>query len=359
MNDPLPFSPPRLFVLCEEYVFKHFDRYIPELPKVNQDIKERLWRYALLEHLVDDQRLPFFLDAHPTKELDLCGCDRITDASITHHISKRYTNLQGINLSFCINISHEGIKALVQQCTGLLTISLSNTNINDQALLNIASALPNLKSLSLAGCQHISDVGLQKLLSKSSDHLLHLDISHCKTLTNTTIKAIASLSQLLHLDMSWCSDTITESAIQKIAKGCHKLQYLGVADSKISDSVIQKLLSGCKIGTLDVSFCIGLFQSEKTVKHLSNVSRLNASGCSISEPILIKILELVPELRELDVSYNDLLKEQWILNLINTPKLASNLKVLNVNFCKCITSKTIQSLLQVRSNLSVYSYCPQ
>jgi len=358
MNEPLPFSPPRLFKLCEEYVFKHFDRYIQEIPRVNQDIKERLWKYALLEHLIDDQRLPYFLDAHSSRDIDLCGCDKITDASIIH-ITKKNPNLQIINLSFCVNITHEGIKALVQQCSSLNTISLSHTNINDQALLHIASSLPNqLKSLSLAGCQHISDASLQKLLSKCAD-LQYLDISHSKAISSSSIKAVASLSSLLHFDMSWCSDSISESAIQKGVKGCHKLQYLGVADSKISDSVVQKILQGSKLGTLDVSFCTGLFQSDKTVKYLINTTRLNAAGCNISETTLIKLLEACPELRELDVSHNDLLKEQWMINLINTPKLSPNLKILHANFCKGVSAKVVQSLLQARSNVTVYSFSPQ
>lgn len=361
MNEPLPFTPPRLFVLCEDYVFNHFDRYIPDLPtKVNQDIKERLWKYALREHLVDDQRLPYFLEAHNNKvnELDLCGCDRITDASITQHITKRYPNLQTINLSFCTSISSEGIRTLVQHCPTITSLNLSNTPLTDPALLHIASSLPNLKYLSLAGCLHITDTAFIKFLSKCADHLLHLDISHCKSLTSNSIKSLSSLSQLLHLDMSWCSDSISENSVQKGVRSCHKLQYLGVADSKISDSVIQKILSGSKIGSLDVSFCTGLFQSDKTVKYLNNVSRLIAAGCNITETTVNKILENLPELRELDVSHNDLLREQWLLNLINTPKLAPNLKVLNVNFCKGITAKVVQSLLQARYNLTVYSFCP-
>jgi len=353
----LPSTPPRLFKLCEEYVFKHLDRYIQQIPKVNQDIKERLWKYALLEHLVDDYRLPFFLDTHSQRDLDLGGCEKITDNSLLH-IAKKYPSLQIINLSFCINITAEGIKALVHQCNSLHTISLCHCSISDQALFHIASSLPNLKSLSLSGCQHISDAAVQKLLAKCSD-LQYLDISHCKTLSSSSIKAVAGLSSLLHLDLSWCSDAISESSIQKLAKGCHKLQYLGVADSKISDSVLQKILQGCKLAALDVSFCTGLFQSDKTVKYLANITRLNAAGCNISESTAMKMLEAVPELRELDVSYNDLLKEQWLLNLTNTPKLAINLKVLNVNFCKSVTSKVIQALLQARFNLTVYSFCPQ
>jgi Leucine-rich repeat (LRR) protein len=123
--------------------------------------------------------------------------------------------------------------------------------------------------------------------------------------------------------------------------------------------VLQKILQGCKLASLDVSFCTGLFQADKTVKYLTNITRLNASGCTISESTLGKILETVVELRELDVSYNDVLKEQWLLNLINNANLAKNLRVLNVNHCKGISSKVVQALLQARVSLTVYAFCPQ
>jgi len=350
----LPISPPRLLNLCLDYVCGKFDKYAPQMFKVNKELKDKLWKFALMEHKIDDQRLPLFFDTYVSRDADLSGCDRITDASLTY-ISKKYPNLQTINLSFCINITADGVKTLVQNCPTLTTISLSHCTIGDPALILIATHLPNIKSLALSGCTNISDTGVSKIASKCQE-LQHLDVSHCKTLSSTSIKSIASsLSNLLHLDLSWCSDSITEGAIQKLAK-LHKLQYLGVADSKVTDSILHKLLSSCpKLISLDVSFVNGLFQSDKSLKYFTNITRLNASGCAINEPLLTKILDVAVDLQHLDVSYNDVLRESFITYLCSSAT-GSKLKSINVAYCKHINFKMAQQLQQARENTVVFFF---
>ncbi len=71
------------------------------------------------------------------------------------------------------------------------------------------------------------------------------------------------------------------------------------------DSVLHKIFQACtKLTSLDVSFCSNVFQNDKTLKYLGNIQRLAASGCNISEPTLVKLLESsAPDLRELDISF--------------------------------------------------------
>jgi hypothetical protein len=350
----LPVSPPRLLNLCLDYVCSKFDKYAPQMPSVTKELKDKLWRFALMEHKIDDQRLPLFFDTYVSRDADLSGCDRITDTSLTF-ISKKYPNFQNINLSFCVNITAEGVKTIAQNCTTLTTLSLSHCTIGDSALLCIASSLPNIKSLALTGCNNITDTGVSKIASKCQE-LQYLDISHCKSLTSTSVKAIASsLSNLQHLDISWLSDTVSDSSIQKLNK-LHKLQYLGIADSKVTDSILQKLLSNCtKLNSLDISFCTGLFQSDKALKYFTNVTRLNAPGTALTDAMLTKILEVAVDLQHLDVSYSDTLKDTFATNLINS-QLGSKLKTINVAYCKHINFKLAQQLQQAKENTVVYFF---
>lgn len=161
----LPTTPPRLLKLCLDYICGRFDKYAPQMSQVSKELKDKLWRFALMDHLVDDQRLPLFLDTYTSREADLSGCDRITDNSI-QLISKKYSSIQILNLSFCINITNEGIKTLVQGCTSLQTLTLSHCSIGDAALLSIASNLQGIKSLGLASCMNISDTGIAKVAQK-------------------------------------------------------------------------------------------------------------------------------------------------------------------------------------------------
>jgi hypothetical protein len=356
--DLLPsYNPPTLSKICLDYVCKNFDDLALKIPKLTKELKDKLWKFMVQEKLLNDHRLPRFFDNTPVREIDLSGCDKISDASIVY-LAKKFPSLQNANLSFCNLITQEGIRHLCSNCTQLQTINLYYCNVNDVALIHIANSLPTLKSLTIAGCNNITDAGISKLSQKCTE-LIYLDISHCKSISSSSIKSIcSSLSNLQHFDLSWCSDSINDSAVQKIAK-CHKLQHVGLADTpKVSDSLLQKIFQGCtKLVSLDISFCSNVFQSDKTLKHLSGVQRLIASGCNISEATLGKILEsAAPDLRELDISYNDVIKEQWLQNMIANPAYAKNLRVLNVNFCKGIQAKTMHQLQQARENLTIYCF---
>lgn len=221
------FNPPTLSKICMDYVCKNFDDLALKIPKLTKELKDKLWKFMVQEKLLNDHRLPRFFDNQPIREIDLSGCDKISDASILY-LAKKAPQLQVANLSFCNLITQEGIKSLCTHCTQLQNISLYYCHINDAALIHVANSLPALKSLTIAGCNSITDNAISKLSQKCTE-LVYLDISHCKSITSSSIKAIcSSLPNLQHLDLSWCSDAINDSAIQKIAK-CHKLQHLGLA----------------------------------------------------------------------------------------------------------------------------------
>jgi len=356
------------------YICANFDKFAPQASRLTKELKDKLWKFAVMEHLIDDERLPLFFDTYSTREIDLSGCDRVTDNSLSY-ISKKFSTTQiKVNLAFCNNITQEGIKILAQNCSSINTLSLHHCAIGDPALLHISTYLQTLKSLSLTGCLNISDNGVTKIAQKCQE-LQYLDISHCKTLTSGSVKAIASsLSNLTHLDLSWCSDSISEGSLQKLSK-IHKLLYLGVADSKITDHVLHKIMQSCsKLTSLDISFCNSVLQSEKHLKYLANLTRLNVAGCSVGEPILTKILETAVELRDLDISYNDQVKEGWVTTSLittatapttvpaagiitaTTPTLAKQLKTINISFCKNISVKVAQLLQQARDNTTVFYF---
>ena len=162
----LPVSPPRLLKLCLDYICSNFDKFAPQVSKLNKELKEKLWKFAVIEHLIDDERLPLFFDTYSTREIDLSGCDRVTDNSLSF-ISKKFSTAQvKVNLAFCTNITQEGIKALVQNYSTIQTLSLHHCAIGDPALLHISAYLQTLKSLSLTGCLNISDNGVTKIAQR-------------------------------------------------------------------------------------------------------------------------------------------------------------------------------------------------
>lgn len=181
--------------------------------------------------------------------------------------------------------------------------------------------------------------------------------------------------------------------------------------------------SSTKLTSLDVSFCSGVFQTDKHLKYLTSITRLNIAGCPVTEPIVTKIIEtagttinlhsltsmptlhiqcihthahaymhiictacthlyafnsfvLTVELRDLDLSYNDGIRETFAAHLAGTSVgagtgtgalssstgvsaggiLGRQLRTLNLAFCKFITLKTAQQVQQARPDLIVYFF---
>ncbi len=169
----------------------------------------RIGQLPNLEHLglmgckVTDEDLAELGNLNRLKYLDLNLNGRITDAGLVH-IGK-LTNLQHLDLyyedtqfsdeglthlgqlrnleylSLCArgrNITDAALILLLTQWSKLRHLDLANFHqITDESVAQIAQ-LSNLKELCLNGCNLITNVGLQKLLSQLSN-LCELDLRDC------------------------------------------------------------------------------------------------------------------------------------------------------------------------------------
>ncbi|EFA76026.1 hypothetical protein PPL_10605 [Heterostelium album PN500] len=149
-------------------------------------------------------------------EIDLTGLGRITDISI--QFITKYNNLQHLNLSFCTGISNDFIKILAaNEMIQLQSLNLYYTNTNDQSIQSIVNAYPNLKSLSIAGCQSVTEAGIKSLAKCSS--LTYLDISHIRKLSSSITKQLA-FPQLIYLNASWLGPDSKEVSFSKQSVWC-------------------------------------------------------------------------------------------------------------------------------------------
>ena len=81
--------------------------------------------------------------------MDLSGCKNLDDNA--------FVNLYKAELPGAeewVHPTHPGLKCLH-------TLKISNLNIGDYALLNLAKVAPNLESLEIAACKSFTDTGLE------------------------------------------------------------------------------------------------------------------------------------------------------------------------------------------------------
>ncbi|EGC31446.1 hypothetical protein DICPUDRAFT_89641 [Dictyostelium purpureum] len=272
------------------------------------------------------------IDLSNIQSIDLSGLLRITDLSV--HLISGYKHLKHLNLSFCTGISADFIKHL-NKSIPLESLNLYFTNINDTTLQTITTTFPGLKRLLIGGCNLITETGIKSLLKMTS--LTHLDVSHCRKLTNSAMKLI-SFPTLIYLNCSWCFDLQSgDGCYSKIAKNCPKLQTLHIASSAIGEAQLIKILSEAKrLTTLDISHCTNAISTldSKVFKYLGNIQNLLIAGCQFKEPIIRKILDSSPNLKELDLSHQDSLTWSLIESILKDDALIKRLKVLNFSFSK-------------------------
>lgn len=82
------------------------------------------------------------------KELDISGCNRITDVSLTYAFD--FKDLINLNLSRCQQITCKGIEHLVKRCRSIEYFNLTDCyNLKDDAVKEIVKDLHRLKQLEL------------------------------------------------------------------------------------------------------------------------------------------------------------------------------------------------------------------
>ncbi|KAJ3695463.1 hypothetical protein LUZ60_000840 [Juncus effusus] len=143
----------------------------------------RKWRWAVQESLAGRQRLSFadqrmddeamarFVCAsYNLKELNISrscwGC-QITDEGLFKIASAKCVgNLTSISLWGMAGITDTGVIHLVSRTYSLQHLNIGGTFITDESLYAIANNCPNLKTIILWSCRHVTESGLIALVNK-------------------------------------------------------------------------------------------------------------------------------------------------------------------------------------------------
>ncbi|XP_076752283.1 F-box and leucine-rich repeat protein 13 isoform X2 [Xylocopa sonorina] len=129
------------------------------------------------------------------QELDLSGCNKITDVSLKHAFA--FLELRILNLSQCQQITHIGLNYLSKNNPAIENLNLNHCyNISDIGISYLAQRLHRLKRLLIQGCSQLTDHTLDfiKLYCKS---LHYLDSRYCRGMT------VAGLESMTHFNVDW------------------------------------------------------------------------------------------------------------------------------------------------------------
>ncbi|XP_069776840.1 F-box/LRR-repeat protein 2 isoform X2 [Narcine bancroftii] len=206
-------------------------------------------------------------------------------------------NLEHLNISWCDQVTKDGIEALVGGCSGL-------------------------KAMFLRGCTQLDD-----------DSLKHIQI-HCP--------------ELVTLNLQACSQ-ITDEGLVSVCRGCHKLQFLCVSGcGNITDASITALGLNCpKLKILEVARCSHLTDAGFTVlaRNCHELEKMDLEECIlITDNTLIQLSIHCPRIEALSLSHCELITDDGICHLSNSPCGHERLQVVELDNCPLITDVTLEHL---------------
>ncbi|KDP31956.1 hypothetical protein JCGZ_12417 [Jatropha curcas] len=108
--------------------------------------------------------------AYSLKELDISrsrwGC-QITDNGLCEiSLAKCIGNLTSISLWGMTLITDNGVVQLISRANSLQHLNVGGTFITDESLFAVANSCPNLKTIGLWSCRHVTEIGLLNLVGK-------------------------------------------------------------------------------------------------------------------------------------------------------------------------------------------------
>ncbi|KAI7867295.1 hypothetical protein BDF14DRAFT_1805016 [Spinellus fusiger] len=173
---------------------------------------------------------------HAIRSLNLSNAAaHLTDCSV-RHIVRYCPNLISIQLANCRHITNESLKFLARSVCAphLRVLNIQNClQISDSGLNFLAAECSSLETLQLGGCVRISNQGVTHLIKASSRTLRRLCLSDCSRVTGTTIYQIAKLcrTRLEWLDIARIG-TVQHADLVGLLKYCPNLTRLNLARSK-------------------------------------------------------------------------------------------------------------------------------
>jgi len=277
--------------------------------------------------------LPFIVSEpaqNGCEKFNLYSCERITDAGLKN--LSQCNRLREIDLSFCDQVTDQGVEALALNCPNLTSVILHSTSISDRALICLGKMSSRLEELSVSYCKDISDHGINAI-ARNCKNLMHLHAARCSNLTDLAIDALARFNPKLRtLEVTGCV-LLSDSAFHSLAQACHYLERIDLEECHLlTNSSLYHFSIHCS------------FIKDLSLSHCENVTDEGIGQLCEGE--------LRQTLESIDLDNCPLLSDAALRSLSNCPKLR-NIELID---CLQITKPGIDALKKKLPDVEVYVF---
>ncbi|XP_057295993.1 dynein regulatory complex subunit 6-like isoform X1 [Hydractinia symbiolongicarpus] len=318
--------------------------YLNEMPSLNDDAVEALMtecknlRMLSMLHspLLTDVGMRYVCSSKKLHVLKVEGNNWLTDASVKA-LTRNNHELRFLYLVDVPRVTDMSLKAL-GQCRNLLVLNVADCiRLSDTGVRYIVEGCSGakLREINLTNCIRVSDVSLLRISQKCTS-LLYANFSYCEHVTDAGVELLATIPTLISIDLSGCN--ITDAGAIALGNNTKLIDICLSECCQITDVGIQKLVPLVKnLENFDMSHVSLL--TDQSLKSLAFCCRrlrvLNISGCtSISDKGLQYVSGVCQFLEKLDLSGCKLISDRSLRYL---RKGCQKLKLLKLFYCRGIT----------------------
>ncbi|EKV08046.1 Leucine-rich repeat, cysteine-containing subtype [Penicillium digitatum] len=113
--------------------------------------------------------------------------------------------------------------------------------VSDHGLKSLAHNVPDLEGLQVSQCSDLTDVSVMDVI-RTTPHLSHLELEDLDKLTNSTLVQLAEspcAQHLEHLNISYC-ESLSDTGMLRVMKNCPKLRSVEMDNTRVSDLTLME-----------------------------------------------------------------------------------------------------------------------
>ncbi|KAF0749696.1 hypothetical protein AaE_006952 [Aphanomyces astaci] len=241
----------------------------------------------------DDGLVAIAMSCPKLQVLDASMCIRVTDHGL-HAMALHAPTLKSVTMNKCLKISDVSVAHLLHRQHNLTYLSVANCPKLHHALhiAPMSGSTSSLTHVNLMGCASIDDVpppheqlgGFSQFLQRHSKTLRYLDLTGLIHLLPTSLHRIAVCDGLVSLNLSMCR-TVTDTEVAIIAAGCPRLESVSLQGCvHVTDIALTALASHCRdLKSLSLEFCYNMTDRGfcTLVQNCLRLTHINVKACNL------------------------------------------------------------------------------
>eukprot|EP00656_Telonema_subtile_P012279 TRINITY_DN1617_c0_g1_i5.p1 TRINITY_DN1617_c0_g1~~TRINITY_DN1617_c0_g1_i5.p1 ORF type:complete len:726 (+),score=122.29 TRINITY_DN1617_c0_g1_i5:312-2489(+) len=167
---------------------------------------------------------------------------------------------------------------MAEMCPNLQQVDMSESDIQDEGLTSLLKPLRKLQSISLKGCEALTDKCTQAIAALPKLEVLNLARTGVGDLGVTVLKKLEGLEKLV-----LCSTKVTDESLKVISSSMKALVELDLSCKRVTDLGLRQLGHLSKLTTLNLSYTQVSDQGMLALRKLPKLTNLSLRWTRITD----------------------------------------------------------------------------